>query len=137
MACGNGITNIEIEKLFDDETNEDLKRNFMGVYSSDSITKYINFYDIIKEKKAKHSFAIFNTDRESKPGTHWWSFLDIHPKKYLLLFDSFGFAGFKQFIVDNDKNVMDKMLLNLEKFNKRNTKIDLVSLTFSIESYKK
>ena len=43
MASGNGITNIEIEKLFDDEMNEDLKRNFMGVYSSDSITKYINF----------------------------------------------------------------------------------------------
>ena len=53
MASGNGVTNIEIEKFFDDETNEDLKRNFMGVYSSDSITKYINFYDIIKEKRAK------------------------------------------------------------------------------------
>ena len=53
MASGYGITNIEIEKFFDDETNENLKRNFMGVYSSDSITKYINFYDIIKEKRAK------------------------------------------------------------------------------------
>ena len=30
MASGNGITNIDIEKFFDDETNEDLKRNFMG-----------------------------------------------------------------------------------------------------------
>ena len=28
MASG-----IEIENFFDDETNEDLKRNFMGVYS--------------------------------------------------------------------------------------------------------
>ena len=25
MASGNGITNIEIKKFFDDETNEDLK----------------------------------------------------------------------------------------------------------------
>ena len=31
MASRNGITNIEIEKFFDDETNEELKRNFMGV----------------------------------------------------------------------------------------------------------
>ena len=137
MASGNGITNIEIEKFFDDETNEDLKGDVMGVYSSDSITKYINFYDIIKEKRAKYLFAIFNTDRENKSGTHWRSFLDIHPKKDPLLFDSFDFTGFKQFIVDDDKNEIDKMLFNLEKFNKKDTKVNLVSLTFSIESYKK
>ena len=136
MASGNGITNIEIEKLFDDEMNEDLKRNFMGVYSSDSITKYINFYDIIKEKRAKYLFAIFNTDRENKPGTHWRSFLDIHPKKYLLLFHSFSFTGFKQFIVDNDKNIIDKMLIEKSSI-KIDTKINLVSLTISIKSYKK
>ena len=81
MTSGNGITNIDIEKLFDNETNDDFKKNFMGVYSSDSIKKYINIYDIIKEKGAKFPFAIFNTDRENKPGTHWWSFLDICPKK--------------------------------------------------------
>ena len=137
IASGNGITNIEIEKLFDDETNEDLNRNFMGVYSVDSIRNYINFYNIIKEKRAKYSFAIFNTDRENKPGTHWWSFLDFHPKKDLLLFDSFGFVGFKQLTVDNDKNIIDKMLFNLIKFNEKDAKINLVSLTFSIKSYKK
>ena len=54
-----------------------------------------------------------------------------------MLFDSFGFTGFKQFIVDNDKNIIDKMLFNLEKFNKKDTKINLVSLTFSIKFYKK
>ena len=43
MSSGNGATNIEIKKFFNDEMNEDLKRNFMGVYSSNSITKYINF----------------------------------------------------------------------------------------------
>ena len=110
MASGNGITNIEIEKFFNDETNEELKRNFMGVYSSDSITKYINLYNITKEKRAKYPFAIFNINRENTRVTHWRSFLDIHPKKGLLLFDSFGFVGFKQLIVDNDKNIIDKML---------------------------
>ena len=94
----------------------------MGVYSADSITKYVNFYDIIKEKRAKYPFTVFNTNRENKPGTHCWSFLDIHQKKDLLLFDSFGFTGFKQFIVDNDKNIIDKMLFNLEKFNKKRRK---------------
>ena len=93
MARRNEITNIEIEKFFDDETNEDLKRNLMGVYSVDSITNYINFYNIIKEKRAKYPFAIFNTNRENKPGTHWSSFLDIHQKKiycYLIVLHLLG-----------------------------------------------
>ena len=137
MTSRNGITNTEIGKSFDNEMNDDLKRNFMGVYLSDSIKEYINIYDIIKEKRAKYQLAIFNTDRKNKPGTHWWSFLDIYPKKDLLFFDSFGFIGFKQFIVDDDKNIIDKMLFNLKKFNKINTNINLVSPTFSIESYKK
>ena len=93
MASGNAITNSEIEKFFDDETNVDSKRNFMSVYPSDSITKYINFYAIIKEKRAKYPFMILNTDRENRPGTHCWSFLDFHSKRDLLLFDSFGFLG--------------------------------------------
>ena len=136
MTSGNGITNIEIEIFLNDETNEDLQRKFMGVYSSDLITKYINFYDIIK-RRAKYLFAIFNTDRENKLGTHWWSFLRIHPKKDLLLIDSFGFLGFKHFIVDNDKNIIDKMLFNLENLNQKDAKINLSSLNFWIESYKK
>ena len=55
----------------------------------------------------------------------------------LLLFDSFGFTGFMQFIVDSDKSITDRMLFNFEKFNKKDAKINLVSLTFSIQSYKK
>ena len=72
MTSGNGIINIDIEKFFDKKTNDDFKKKlYMGVYSSDSITKYINFYDIIKEKRGIYPFAIFNSDRENKPGTHW------------------------------------------------------------------
>ena len=45
-----------------------------------SITKYINFYEIIKKRRAKCPFAIFNADKHIEPGTHWWSFMDILPK---------------------------------------------------------
>ena len=47
----NRILNVEIEKFFHNEQNEDLRKNYMAVYSMDSITKYINFYEIIKKKK--------------------------------------------------------------------------------------
>ena len=43
---------------------------------------------------------------------HWWSLLDIYLKEDLLLFDSFGFTGFKKFIVDNDVDIINKMLFN-------------------------
>ena len=94
-----GMSNFQTDDFFKDEENEDLKKNFMGTYSIDSITKYINFYEIIKWRNAKYPFAIFNTDKENKPGIHWWSFMDIHPKYNLFLFDSFGLEGFKLFIV--------------------------------------
>ena len=120
MAGRSWISNVGIENFFENEKkNGDLKKNFMDVNSSNSITKYITFYEIIKVKNAKHSFAIFNTDRENKPGTHWWSFLDIYLKKDLLLFDSFRFTGFKKFIIDNDLDAVDKLSFNLQKFNKK------------------
>ena len=38
MSIGNRITNIDIDKFYENKTNDDLKK-IMGVYSSDSITK--------------------------------------------------------------------------------------------------
>ena len=116
MASGNGRNNLDIEKIFE---NDDLKKNFMGMYSSNSVTKYINFYKIIKAKNAKYPFAIFNTGRENKPRTHQWSFLDIYPKKDLLFLHNFDFSRFKKFIIDNDLSVIGKLLFNLQKFNKK------------------
>ena len=47
-----------------------LKKNYMRTYSIDFITRYINFYEIIKRRNAKYPFAIFNTDKENEPGVH-------------------------------------------------------------------
>ena len=104
----------------------------MGVYSSNNLTKYVNFHDVINERNAKYPFAIFNTDRNNKAGLHWWSFLDIYPKK-IVFFDSLGFTGFKEFIIDNDLNIIDKLLYNVNKFNKNDEKINLINLKFEYE----
>ena len=45
-----GISKVEIEKFFHNETNEDFKENFLGVHSSNSITRFTNYFKIIKEK---------------------------------------------------------------------------------------
>ena len=131
-----GISNVAIEKFFENE-NEDIKKSFIGVYSSNSITRYINYYKIIKEKPCCCPFTIFNTGRANKPGTHWWSFLNIYPKTQLLLFDSKGFQGFKYFIVDGHYSTINRLLYNLDKFNKRDNNLNLASPKFSIETYYK
>ena len=76
---GNATTNLEINKFFENEENQDIKNNYMGVYSIDSITRYIYFYKIIRKRNGKYPFAIFNTDKHNKPGAHWKIFMDIHP----------------------------------------------------------
>ena len=137
---GDGITNSQIENFFLKDENEDLKRNFIGVFSMDYITRFIKFHELIKEKKkGKYPFAIFNTDPHNKPGTHWWSFLDIQPKNTLLLFDSHGLEGFKYFIVDNDEKIIDKLLYNFEncKIDDANTKINLCTMTFDTNVWDK
>ena len=92
MASRNGITNIEIEKFFDDETNEELKRDFMGVYSSDSITKYVNFYNI--KKKEQNIQSRFWTTAEKINEEHiGGAFLILIRKKiycYLIVLDLLG-----------------------------------------------
>ena len=131
-----GISNVDIEKYFENQ-NKDIKQDFVSVYSSSSITKFINYSKIMKEKDSIYPFAIFNTDRSDKPGTQWWSFLNTKPKSELFLFDSKGFQGFKYFIVDNDYPTINKLLYNLNKFNKKDNKINLISLQFSPKIYHK
>ena len=60
-----------------------------------------------------------NTDRYNKKGTDWWSFLDLHERKEIFLFNSFGFEGFKEFVIDNDRNILNKILFGIEKFPKK------------------
>ena len=133
-----GISNETIEDFFEKVNDDDLKNNFTGVFPSNFINKFISYHSIIKNRsKVKYPFIIMNTDRSDRAGTHWWSFLDLHPKKEIFLFDSFGFEGLKKFIIDNDKKLLNKVLYNLNNFKKSDRKITLISLKFSMREYGK
>ena len=132
------ISNEAIEDFFEKVNDEDLKNNFIGVFPSNFINRFISYHSIIKDRsKVRYPFIIMNTDRSDSAGTHWWSFLDLHPKKEIFLFDSFGFEGFKKFIIDNNKRVLNKVLFGLNKFEKRDRKITLISVKFSRSEYEK
>ena len=70
-------------------------------------------------EKNRYSFIIMNTDRSDKSCMHWWSFLDLHPRKEIFLFDSFGFEGFKEFIIDDDRKTLNRILFGIEKLKKK------------------
>ena len=49
-----GLSNVDIEKYFENESNQDLKRNVKSVISSNSMTKFINFNNILKTDKSPY-----------------------------------------------------------------------------------
>ena len=133
-----GISNEAIDEFFEKVDDMDLGNNFIGVFPSNETNKFISHHSIIKTKpKVKYPFIIMNTDRSDRSGTHWWSFLDLHQKKEIFLFDSFGFTGLKKFIIDNDEKILNKVLFNLKKVKQNDKKITLISLTFSMNQYEK
>ena len=62
-----GISNFEIEKVFKEINNEDINKNFLGVFPSDKINKFIMFEKMMLGKK--YLFIISNTDRSDKDRT--------------------------------------------------------------------
>ena len=62
---------------------------------------------------------------------------DLYPKKEIFLFDSFGFEGFKELILKDVQKVLNKVLYGIEKFNKGDDKITLITLKFSMQDYEK
>ena len=63
--------------------------------------------------------------------------MEISSKDQIFLFDSFGFVGLKEFIVDNDRQIIDKFFYGLEKINKKDKVINLTYVRFDNDSYKK
>ena len=44
-------------------------------------------------------------------------------KKEVFLFDSLGFEGFKELILQDDQEILNKILYGIKKFNKNDYKI--------------
>ena len=129
-----GLSNFDIEQVFNKFNNSDLPQNFVGVSPSDKMIIFF-FIKIIKGKK--YPFLIANTGRFDEQGTHWWSILDIDGKKDFLLFDSFGINGLKNFIVKDDGKIVAKVLKGVENLKEDKEQINLVNVNFVKNSYLK
>ena len=76
----------------------------------------------------KYPFIIWSDES----GTHWWSILNISPKSEILLIDSFGITGMKRFIAQGNKKIIGKVLKWLELSNRKDNKLTLVKLKYSM-----
>ena len=90
---------------------------------------------MMTESGAVNLFITMNTDRSDKNGKY--CFLDLHTKKEVFLFNSFGFQGFKEFILQDDQKILNKVLYGIEKVNEKDNKVTLITLKFSMQEYEK
>ena len=112
-----------------------MKNNFVGVLPSNYMIRFIDHPSMIS-KKGKYPFIIANRDNNEKPGVHWWSILDIEPKTNIFFFDSFGLDVLKHFIVQDDKHIVEKILLGVEKMTRTDINITLCTIWFNLGACK-
>ena len=107
------ISNVEIEKIIEKNGNY-VKINFTGVFKSNHINHFI-FHNLLKEKDSQYPFMLSITDRSDKNRTQSCSIFDLHSKKEIFLFGSFGLKGLKNLIIQDDKKIINKTLFGLGK----------------------
>ena len=130
-----GILNNQIEDALKKLGDEDLLGNFLGVFPSNYMNKFINNGAMISAR-GKYPFIIANTDASDKPGVHRWSILDIEPRNDIFFFNSFGLDRLKYFIIQDDKPIVDKILLGVKRMNKSDQKITLCKIKFNLGACK-
>ena len=130
-----GISNFQIEEAFKKIDDEDLLNNFVGVFPSNYMNKFINHAAMI-EDSGKFPLIIANIDASNKPDVHWWSILDIEPRTDIFFFDSYGIEGLKHFIIQDDRQILDKILIGIEKMDRTDDKISLCKIKFNLGACK-
>ena len=130
-----GISNFQIEEAFKKIDDEDLLNNFVRVFPSNYMNKFINHAAMI-EDSGKFPFIIANTDASNKPDVHWWSILDIEPRTDIIFFDSYGIEELKHFIIQDDRQILDKILIGIEKMDRTDGKISLCKIKFNLGACK-
>ena len=61
-----GLSTFDIKEIFNKANNGDLLQNFVGVFPSDKMNKFLDFKKMMQGKK--YPFLIANTNRSDKQG---------------------------------------------------------------------
>ena len=99
------------------------------------MNKFINHAAMI-EDSGKFPFIIANTDASDKPGVHWWSIIDIELQTDIFFFDSYENEGLKHFTIQDDREIVDKILIRIEKTDRTDNKITLCKIKVNLGACK-
>ena len=80
--------------------------------------------------------AVKNADDTLGGIYSWWSILDIEIKKDIFFFDSFGLDALKHFVIQDDRDIIEKILFGTEIMTRTESKFTLSSTRFNLNAYK-
>ena len=127
------ISNFQIEQTIKNLNDDDIMKNFVGVFPAIHTNKLIDSKSMISGKTSffdcKHRQLRQGRYTLVKHTWHWiktWSFF--------FFFDSFGIEELKNFMIQNDEKVIQKILSGIEKLTRSDNKITLVNIKFSMKT---
>ena len=115
-----GISNFQIKFVIKNFQDDDMMKNFVGIYFQQTIWTNLLISNQWYLKKLAISFLIAKTGSSDKDVTHWWSILSIEAKTdlFFFFFDSLGIDGLKNFIIQDHELVIQKILFGIEKMTR-------------------
>ena len=66
-----GISNFQIEDVMKIINDEDVLKNFVGVFPSNKMTRFIDYKQLINQKTGEYPFLISNTEDSIKDREYW------------------------------------------------------------------
>ena len=120
-----GISNFQIKFVIKNFQDDDMMKNFVGIYFQQTIWTNLLISNQWYLKKLAISFLIAKTGSSDKDVTHWWSILSIEAKTdlFFFFFVSLGIDGLKNFIIQDHELVIQKILFGIEKMTRTDSKI--------------
>ena len=117
-----GIPDKTIVIFFAEKLSDDIEK-FCRCFPSNYVIRFISFHSMMAETGAR---SLKRTQIKVTKRVRIGGISLIYIQKKTFLFDSFGFEGFKEFILKDDQKILNKILHGIEKFNKRDNKITLI-----------
>ena len=87
-------------------------------------------------KGRKYPFLIANTDRSEISRMHWQNILDISLASDFLVLDTFSIEGLKNFIIQDNKKIAEKVIKGIEKMDRKDNKLTLFKLNFLVKNFR-
>ena len=129
------ISNFQIESAIKNLNDNDVHENVADVFPANHMNRFIDYKFLISEEKGKYPFLIANTDSAEKTlhiGGAYWTL----NQKQIFFFDSLRTECLKNFIIQDVKNIIKKILNGVEKMIRTDKKLTLVNIRFSMDADK-